>query len=96
MPHTTDPPPLTSIGPLLRDRRKRLRLAQYRVAALASVDPSTLSSIEGGVRTPSLPALVKLLHVLDLDIDLRPYGAPPAEDRRAAAAVREALGLGGG
>ncbi|CAN5164678.1 hypothetical protein BH23CHL1_BH23CHL1_09370 [soil metagenome] len=51
----------------LRQSRERQRLSQSRLAAAAGFDHSYVSRLEGGTRTPTRDAVVKLGDALTLD-----------------------------
>lgn len=54
-----------AFGELLRERRVRAGKSQDELAAAAEVERSTVSTIERGLRTPTLHTLYQLARALD-------------------------------
>jgi transcriptional regulator with XRE-family HTH domain len=57
----------TSLGMVLRRRRRQLELTQLQVARRVGVRANYVGYLERDMRRPSTPVLVKLAKVLDLD-----------------------------
>lgn len=57
----------TSLGAVLRSRRRQLELTQQQVARRVGVRANYIGYLERGMRRPSTAVLVKLAKVLDLD-----------------------------
>ncbi len=58
------------IGTILKKRRKELGYTQEKLAEMLRVSPVGIRHIERGVRSPSLPMLVRLTKKLKLKIEL--------------------------
>ena len=62
------------IGPIIKERRTRLKLSQQDLAEFAEVGIATIKDIERGKGNPSLQTLQKILNVLGIPLrfyDLR-------------------------
>jgi y4mF family transcriptional regulator len=57
-----------SIGELVQDRRKSIKIRQEDLAEIAGISPRTLRDIEKGIANPELETLLKIFEVLGLDI----------------------------
>lgn len=57
-----------SIGELVQDRRKTIKIRQEDLAEIAGISPRTLRDIEKGIANPELETLLKIFEVLGLDI----------------------------
>jgi transcriptional regulator with XRE-family HTH domain len=57
----------TSLGSILRRRRRQLEITQQQVARKVSVRANYIGYLERDMRRPSTAVLVKLAKVLDLD-----------------------------
>jgi transcriptional regulator with XRE-family HTH domain len=57
----------TSLGALLRQRRRQLEITQQQVARRAGVRANYIGYLERNMRRPSTNVLAKLARVLDLD-----------------------------
>ena len=69
---------LFTIGRAIREERKRRKLTQGEVAAAAGIARATLSQIENGsIREIGIRKLIRVLDGLDLELSVRPRGAPP-------------------
>lgn len=69
---------LFSLGNTIRQTRKSQKLTQSRLAVAAGISRSTLSQIESGtVKDIGIRKIVRVLDFLDLELDVRPRGAPP-------------------
>jgi len=67
MPLVTHP---DQVGALLRSRRKSLKLSQAAVATRVALSQNRLSELESGPGTLTVAQLLRLLHVLDLDVHI--------------------------
>jgi len=56
------------IGPIIKERRTRLKLSQQDLAEFAEVGIATIKDIERGKGNPSLQTLQKILNVLGLEM----------------------------
>jgi transcriptional regulator with XRE-family HTH domain len=67
------------LGLALRDARKGRGLTQVQLARRAAVAQPTLSNVERGTRRVTLPVLLRILSVLQLDLVIqdRPVGTEP-------------------
>lgn len=72
---------LNSIGPRLREARRRTGATLTSVAELTGIPISTLSRLESGQRKPGLELLLPLAKVYRLPLD-ELVGAPATEDPR--------------
>jgi y4mF family transcriptional regulator len=61
---------VTSIGAVIRKRRKELRITQPHLAELAKVSTNTLYKLERGQGNPSLDVLNKLAEILGMELKL--------------------------
>jgi transcriptional regulator with XRE-family HTH domain len=59
-----------SIGQIIKNRRKALRITQPHLAELAQISTNTLYKIERGQSNPSLAILSKLAEVLGMELKL--------------------------
>lgn len=57
------------IGERLKKRRLELHLTQQDVSDYVGVSKVSISGYEKGMRTPTLPVLIKLAEYLDLSVD---------------------------
>jgi transcriptional regulator with XRE-family HTH domain len=60
---------LIELGNRLRNRRTELHLSQETVAEKAEISTNTVSRIEGGQTAMSIEIFIKLVDVLDADIN---------------------------
>lgn len=77
-------PQAVALGGAIRARRRKLRLGQIELCELAGVGPAFLYQLEHGKPTVRLDKLLPVLHVLGLELQLRPgHGSlvvePPAD-----------------
>ena len=56
------------MGQRLRDLRQKRSLSQTELARLVGVTPSTISQVESSSILPSLPALLKMAEILNVDV----------------------------
>ena len=61
---------MSSIGQIIKARRKELGLTQNTLALLSQVGINTIVSIERGSKSPSVDTLTKVADVLGLDLRL--------------------------
>jgi len=54
---------------LVREARKRSRLTQADLAALAGTTQSAIARLEKGVTSPSFDDVIRLLRLMNLDLD---------------------------
>jgi y4mF family transcriptional regulator len=59
-----------TLGEIIRNRRKELRITQPHLAELAKVSTNTLYKLERGKGNPSLDVLNKLVEVLGMELTL--------------------------
>ena len=59
---------------LIREARKRSRLTQAELAALAGTTQSAIARLEKGVTSPSFDAIVRMLRLMNLDLDFMLVG----------------------
>lgn len=57
------------IGQIIRERRKRLGIAQDDLCEMAAISQHTLSAIENGTANPTLDTLLKLFEILGIDLE---------------------------
>lgn len=62
-------PGLKDVGHRVRDFRTRQGVSQKELAHLAGVTPSTVSQVESGTMSPSLPVLFKLAEALSVGVE---------------------------
>jgi len=69
---------LFEIGEHIRRERKKRCMSQAKLAELLGMSRATISQIENGtVREIGLRKLIRILEVFDLELQVRPAGAPP-------------------
>lgn len=72
---------LTEIGRHLRSARKKRKLSQREVAAALGMSRTTIGQIENGtVQDVGVRKLISLLDYFELELVVRPAGAPPTLD----------------
>ncbi|MCY7412083.1 MAG: helix-turn-helix domain-containing protein [Salinibacterium sp.] len=54
---------------LIREARRRSRLTQTQLAALASTTQSAIARLERGVTSPSFDDVIRMLRLMNLDLD---------------------------
>jgi y4mF family transcriptional regulator len=59
-----------AIGDILQSRRKARGIAQEQLADIAGISPRTLRDIEKGIGNPELETLMKICHVLGMEIKI--------------------------
>jgi y4mF family transcriptional regulator len=59
-----------AIGDTLQSRRKARKIAQEQLADIAGISPRTLRDIEKGIANPELETLMKICHVLGMEIKI--------------------------
>jgi len=59
---------------LIREARKRSRLTQAELAALAGTTQSAIARLEKGVTSPSFDDIVRMLRLMNLDLDFTLVG----------------------
>ena len=59
-----------AIGDVLRSRRKARKIQQEQLADIAGISPRTLRDIEKGIANPELETLMKICHVLGMEIKI--------------------------
>jgi len=62
---------VTTLGEILRSRRKELGITQPHLAELADVSTNTLYKLERGQGNPSLDVLNKLAETLGMELSLQ-------------------------
>ena len=60
---------LIELGNRIRDRRNEISMSQEKVAEQAGISANTVSRIEGGQTAMSIEIFIKLVDVLDADIN---------------------------
>lgn len=58
------------IGDMLQARRKSRKIPQEQLADIAGISPRTLRDIEKGIANPELETLMKICHVLGMQIKI--------------------------
>lgn len=72
---------LFGIGEEIRKERKRRKISQEKMAKDLEMSRATISQIESGtVQDIGVRKLIRILEYLDLEIRVRPAGAPPTLD----------------
>ncbi|MBP7867032.1 MAG: helix-turn-helix transcriptional regulator [Acidobacteria bacterium] len=72
---------LIDIGHHIQSERKRRGLTQSQVAAALGMSRTTIGQIENGtVQDVGVRKLIRLLEFLELELAVRPAGAPPTLD----------------
>lgn len=72
---------LFDIGEEIRKERKRLKVSQEKMAKDLEMSRATISLIESGtVQEIGVRKLIRILEYLDLELRVRPVGAPPTLD----------------
>lgn len=72
---------LFDIGEKIRKERKRRTISQEKMAKDLEMSRATISQIESGtVQEIGVRKLIRILEYLDLEIRVRPAGAPPTLD----------------
>ena len=72
---------LFDIGEEIRNERKRRRGSQEKMAKDLEMSRATISQIESGtVQEIGVRKLIRMLEYLDLELRVRPAGAPPTLD----------------
>ena len=68
----------TALGRALRDNRRGKRLTQQQLAELSGVAQATISNVERGVSSVTLPTLLRILAALQLELILQGRDASDA------------------
>jgi transcriptional regulator with XRE-family HTH domain len=69
---------LFEIGEEIRKERKRRKISQEKIAKVLGMSRTTISQIESGtVQEIGVRKLIRILEYLDLELRVRPAGAPP-------------------
>ena len=72
---------LFDIGEEIRKERKRRKVSQEKMAKDLEMSRATISQIESGtVQEIGVRKLIRMLEYLDLELRVRPSGAPPTLD----------------
>lgn len=72
---------LFDIGEEIRKERKRRKISQENMAKDLKMSRATISQIESGtVQEIGVRKLIRILEYLDLELRVRPAGAPPTLD----------------
>lgn len=72
---------LFEIGDKIRKERKLRKLSQEKIARALGMSRATISQIESGtVQEIGVRKLMRILDYLDLELRVRPSGAPPTLD----------------
>jgi transcriptional regulator with XRE-family HTH domain len=72
---------LFEIGEEIRKERKRRRISQEKMAKDLEMSRTTISQIESGtVQEIGVRKLIRILEYLNLELRVRPAGAPPTLD----------------
>jgi len=72
---------LFEIGEEIRKERKRRKVSQEKMAKDLEMSRATISLIESGtVQEIGVRKLIRILEYLDLELRVRPAGAPPTLD----------------
>lgn len=59
-----------AFGDILQARRKARKISQEQLADIAGISPRTLRDIEKGIANPELETLMKICHVLGMEIKI--------------------------
>jgi y4mF family transcriptional regulator len=62
---------VTSLGEIIKNRRKELGITQPHLAELAEVSTNTLYKLENGIGNPSFDVINKLANVLGMELNLQ-------------------------
>jgi transcriptional regulator with XRE-family HTH domain len=81
-----------ALGRRLREFRERLDLTQVQVAERAGLDSMYISQAERGVRTPTLPVLVRIAGALRVSLGELVNIGEVTKDDALLREVREVLG----
>jgi transcriptional regulator with XRE-family HTH domain len=72
---------LFEIGEEIRTERKRRKISQAKMAKDLEMSRATISQIESGtVQEIGVRKLIRMLEYLNLELRVRPAGAPPTLD----------------
>lgn len=72
---------LFEIGEKIRKERKRKKISQEQVAKNLGMSRTTISQIESGtVQEIGVRKLIRILELLELEIQVRQSGAPPTQE----------------
>lgn len=72
---------LFDIGGEIRKERKRRKISQEKMAKDLEMSRATISQIESGtVQEIGFRKLIRILEYLELELRVRPAGAPPTLD----------------
>lgn len=72
---------LFEIGEEIRKERKRRKVSQEKMAQDLEMSRATVSQIESGtVQEIGVRKVIRMLEYLDLELRVRPAGAPPTLD----------------
>lgn len=72
---------LFEIGDEIRQERKRRKISQAKLAKDLAMSRTTISQIESGiVQEIGVRKLIRILEYLNLELRVRPAGAPPTLD----------------
>ena len=72
---------LIEIGEKIRKERKRKKISQEQVAKNLGMSRTTISQIESGtVQEIGVRKLIRILELLELEIQVRQSGAPPTQE----------------
>jgi transcriptional regulator with XRE-family HTH domain len=61
---------LATLGAIIKNRRKLLKITQPHLAELAEISTNTLYKLERGQGNPSLEVINKLLEVLGMELKI--------------------------
>jgi transcriptional regulator with XRE-family HTH domain len=61
---------LNTLGKVIKERRKSLRITQPHLAELAGVSVNTLYKLERGQSNPTIEVLIKIAEVLGMEVKL--------------------------
>lgn len=65
-----------TVGSLIKQFRKQAGLTQFELAEKVEIDSKQLGKIERGIHYPSVPTFLKLIKVLDIDVNIFYEGKP--------------------
>lgn len=69
------------IGEEIRKKRKQKKITQEKIAKDLGMSRATISQIESGtVQEIGVRKLIRILEYLELELQVRPAGAPPTLD----------------
>lgn len=59
---------ITNLGLKIKEQRKKLGLSQFELAEMVDIHEKQVYRIEMGLNSPSITTVLKIIHVLNMDI----------------------------